>query len=159
MPLNTESPPNDSRQEFCLALKAARERRGITLHEIAVTTKIPASLFAALERSDLRHWPKGLYRRSFFRDYARTIGLPTAEVCEEFVRLFPDDEGLGSTKEPGAVDAANGAPELRLVLDASWRGPRNSALFRFLAAMREWITDARRIGPPPRLRVRIKVSH
>jgi len=152
MPLNTDSPPTDSRQEFCLALKAARERRGITLHEIAATTKIPASLFAALERSDLRRWPKGLFRRSFFRDYARAVGLPTAEVCDEFVRLFPDDESLVSTN-------AAEAGELRLVLDASWRGPRNPILVRFLAAMREWITAARRVEPSPRLRVRIKVSH
>ena len=150
---------NDSRQEFCLALKAARERRGISLREIAESTKIPASLFAALERNDLRHWPKGLYRRSFFRDYARAIGLPTAEVCEEFVRLFPDDESLVSTKGAGAADPATGAGELRLVLDASWRGPRRqSVLFRYVAAMWEWIVDARQIGPPPRLRVRIKVS-
>lgn len=150
---------NDSRQEFCLALKAQRERRRVTLHEIAETTKIAASLFAALERGDLRHWPRGLYRRSFFRDYARTIGLPTAEVCDEFVRLFPDDETLVSTKGAGAVDSGNGAEELRLVLDPSWRGPRNPILVRFLEAMREWMTTARRIGSPPRLRVRIKVSH
>ena len=50
-------------------------------------------MFAALERSDLRRWPNGLFRRSFFRDYVRMIGLPVAEACDEFVRLFPDDEG------------------------------------------------------------------
>ena len=76
MPLNSESLSTHSRQEFCLALKAARERAGITLAEIADKTKIPASLFAALERNDLRRWPKGLFRRSFFRDYARMIGVP-----------------------------------------------------------------------------------
>ena len=213
MPLNTESPPSDPRQEFCLALKAARERRGITLREIAETTKIPASLFAALERCDLRRWPKGLFRRSFFRDYARAIGLPTAEVCDQFVRLFPDADGPVPTPGAGAVDAAGGADDLRLVLDGTWRGPRKSVLLRLLAAvmdaalvflvstalawaagidalattaivamayftlgtalfgespakyavrepqLREWITDARPVGPPPRLRVRIKVSH
>lgn len=213
MPLNTESPPTDARQEFCLALKAARERRGITLREIAETTKIPASLFAALERSDLRRWPKGLFRRSFFRDYARAIGLPTAELCDEFVRLFPDGDGLPAATGAAAVDAANGAEDLRLALDTTWRGPRKSVLLRLLAAvfdaaavilvssalawaagidplattaivamayftlgtalfgespakyaveepqLREWMTDARRVGPSPRLRVRIKVSH
>ena len=134
MPLNTERPPADSRQEFCLALKAARERKGITLGEIAETTKIPASLFAALERSDLRRWPKGLFRRSFFRDYARTIGLATAEVCEEFARLFPDD-GRVSAKGTDAVDAARGADDLRLALDSTWHGPRTSVLVRLLAAL------------------------
>ena len=83
--------PEELRQKFCLALKAARERKGTTLAEIAASTKIAVVHLAALERGDLRHWPKGLFRRSFFRDYARMIGVPVAEACAEFVRLFPDD--------------------------------------------------------------------
>lgn len=81
----------DSRDEFCLALKTARERSGITLADIADATKLPASLFAALERNDLRCWPHGLFRRSFFRDYVQMIGLPVSEAVAAFVRLFPDD--------------------------------------------------------------------
>lgn len=237
MPSNSERLPTESRTEFCLALKAARERRGLTLHEIAAATKIPAYLFAALERGDLGRWPKGLFRRSFFRDYVRMIGLPAAEACEEFVRLFPDAEVSELSRAAGRVDAVNQANDLRLALDATWHGPRASVLVRVLAAlldaaavisvavalarvagtdglataaivslayftlatalfgespakcamagrrsildalthvfggedpgtpepvedppMREWITDARRVGPSPRLRVRIKVS-
>ena len=93
--------------EFCLALKAERERKGITLAEIANSTKIPAYMFAALERNDLRRWPKGLFRRSFFRDYARMIGMEPAEACAEFVRLFPDDTGTVLTKPAGAADDAD----------------------------------------------------
>lgn len=135
MQLNSESPYAQSRLEFCLALKAERERKGITLAEIANTTKIPASVFAALERNDLRRWPKGLFRRSFFRDYVRTIGLPAAETCAEFVRLFPDDEGAAVVKPASGVanDDATQAP-VRLVLDSAWQGPRASVVSRLLAA-------------------------
>ena len=130
MPLNLDSLLNSSRQDFCLALKAARERKGITLAEIADTTKIAAALFAALERGDLRHWPKGLFRRSFFLAYVRTIGLPAAEVCAEFVRLFPDDNRVaGAAAEGPQLD------ELRLVLDAAWRGPRALVRSRLLTAL------------------------
>ena len=135
MPLNSASLSTHSRQEFCLALKAARERKGITLAQIADTTKIPASLFAALERHDLRRWPKGLFRRSFFRDYVRVIGLPVAETCAEFVRLFPDDENAQTTEAAGAANEANQADAFRLVLDASWRGPRVPVLSRLGAAL------------------------
>lgn len=134
MPLPSDSPSTPSRQEFCVALKAARERKGITLARIAETTKIPASLFADLERNDLRRWPKGLFRRSFFRDYARVVGLPTAESCAEFVRLFPDDEGAAPAKSAEAPSDAEQAADVRLVLDAAWHGPRASALSRLLAA-------------------------
>ena len=135
MPFNSESLSTHSRQEFCLALKAARERKGITLAEIADTTKIPASLFAALERHDLRRWPKGLFRRSFFRDYVRAIGLPVAETCAEFVRLFPDDGRASVTEADGAANEADQADVLRLVLDAAWHGPRVPVLSRLGAAL------------------------
>ena len=135
MPLNSESLSIHSCQEFCLALKAARERAGITLAEIADKTKIPASLFAALERNDLRRWPKGLFRRSFFRDYARMIGVPVGEACAEFVRLFPDDAGAETTATAGAANEASQTDEARLVLDAAWHGPRASVPTRLLAAL------------------------
>jgi hypothetical protein len=184
MPLNDATPPQ-SREEFCLALKATRERKGITLDEIASTTKIPASVFAALERGDLRRWPKGLFRRSFFRDYARAIGLPGSDTCDEFVRLFPDDEGAPVAK--GADPPVNESAAAKLEAEGSSPAPASwvdaasaacqrvadamSGIFASAAegtdepdgepAMREWVTDARRVGPPrPRgLRVRIKLPH
>ena len=134
MPLNSESLSTHSCQEFCLALKAARERKGITLAEIADSTKIPASTFAALERNDLRRWPKGLFRRSFFRDYARMIGLPVDEACAEFVRLFPDNPGAELATPAEAATPAIEAKDVRLVLDETWHGPRGSLLSRLLAA-------------------------
>lgn len=135
MPFNSESLSTHSRQEFCLALKAARERKGVTLAQIADTTKIPASLFAALERHDLRRWPKGLFRRAFFRDYVRMIDMPVAEACAEFVRLFPDDNGAELTEAARSAHEANHAEVVRLVLDAAWRGPRVSVLSRLGAAL------------------------
>lgn len=135
--LNTDSPLAEARQQFCLALKAARERNGISLDQISAATKIPASVFAALERNDVSRWPRGLFRRSFFRDYVRTIGLPVSEACAEFVRLFPEDQGVepivggpaSSSTEPTQAD------ETRLALDAAWQGPRGSGAMRFVAAL------------------------
>src|ERR1044072_686171 len=79
------------RHAFCTQLKASRERRGITLHTIAVSTKISESLFADLERGNLSRWPTGLYRRAFFREYAALAGQPGEPTVTEFVRLFPED--------------------------------------------------------------------
>ena len=136
MPLISESLPAYSRQEFCLSLKAARESRGITLAAIADATKVPAYMFAALERNDLRRWPKGLFRRSFFRAYVRMIGVPVAEACAEFVRLFPDDDSSAPASPVTAIEAtlATHADDVRLVLDASWHAPGPSVLFRLMIA-------------------------
>ena len=120
-----------SRESFCLALKAARERRGVTLAQIAGATKVCASHFVALERNDLRCWPKGLFRRAFFRGYVEMIGLPVAETMDEFVRLFPDG---GAAASPIARPAAD-ASALRLSLDSSWHGPRVPIAWRIVSAM------------------------
>jgi hypothetical protein len=134
MPSNTEGLPTNPCQDFCLALKAARERKGITLAQISNATKIPADLFAALERSDMRRWPKGLFRRSFFRDYARTVGLPVEDLCAEFVRLFPDDGSPSAKPSEIPVDSP-ASDEVRLALDLDWHGPRAPIVARLLAAI------------------------
>ncbi len=135
MPLNGDSLSTQARREFCLALKAVRERKGISLAQIAESTKIPASLFAALERSDLRRWPKGLFRRSFFRDYARIIGLPLNETCEEFVRLFPDETCAAAVTAAGSTTAAEQTADVRLVFDTTWHGPHAPVRSRLLVAL------------------------
>lgn len=165
MPLNNTHPPTHSPEEFCLALKAERERKGITLAQISNTSKIPVSVFAALERGDLRRWPKGLFRRSFFRDYVKAIGVKVDETCAEFIRLFPDEEPVDvaqvaessteTTQRNGfslsglvavlieAVSSAFGTARHSVDVDEP-EGPA-------------WVTDARRVGPSSGLRVRIKL--
>lgn len=114
--------PTHSRRDFCLALKAARERRGLTIAQIAESTKVCPSHFEALERGDLRLWPKGLYRRTFFRGYVKMIGLPLVDTVEEFLALFPEDIAGTGPQVPARLDA--GIDSLRIVLDDSWRGPK-----------------------------------
>lgn len=134
MSLNNEVLYTISRHDFCLALKAARERKGITLAEIAAATKIPAYLFAGLERNDLRRWPKGLFRRSFFRDYAKTIGLPVADACAEFVRFFPDEPAAEVASTTAAATDPEQDGDLPMALDPEWHGPHASIPLKLLAA-------------------------
>jgi len=82
----------ESRATFCTRLRAARERRGVSLEQIAASTKINVSLLRGLEGADVSRWPKGLYRRSYLRDYLRAVGLPTDSTVAEFLRLFPDGD-------------------------------------------------------------------
>ena len=81
----------ERRAAFCARLKAAREKKGVSLEQIAASTKISRSLFTGLEGTDLSRWPKGLYRRSYLRDYLKAIDLPPEPVVAEFARLFPEE--------------------------------------------------------------------
>jgi transcriptional regulator with XRE-family HTH domain len=80
-----------SRHAFGSRLRTQRERRGVTLESIVDSTKIKRSLLESLERGDASHWPHGLYRRAYIRDYACAIGVPAEPLVAEFVKLFPED--------------------------------------------------------------------
>lgn len=87
-----DSVTRDRRATFCARLKEARESKGVSLDAIATSTKITRALLKGLEDNDLSRWPKGLYRRSYLRDYLTAVGLPQESLVAEFACLFPDDE-------------------------------------------------------------------
>jgi len=95
-----------ARREYCEQLKEVRERRGVTLAEIAERSKVSEGLYVALERADVSRWPMGIYRRSFFRAYALAVGLPVEATLNEFLLLFPDEDAqqaapaLGTSSGP-----------------------------------------------------------
>jgi len=56
-------------------LRDAREKRGVSLRQIANSTRISVMSLEALERSDLSRLPGGIFTRSFIRAYAQEVGL------------------------------------------------------------------------------------
>lgn len=107
-----------SRDTFGPELRSQRERRGVTLESIEQTTKISRSLLVALERGDLSRWPGGLYRRSFLREYAAAIGLPSA-VLLDVTRHFPEP---GQPVPDGAAPDEGSVFRLGMVPEPRWRG-------------------------------------
>jgi hypothetical protein len=75
---------------FGPVLRAARERRGISLTQIASETKLGAELWADLEDGNLSRWPRQIYARSYVRDYALRVGMDADDTVNEFCRLFPE---------------------------------------------------------------------
>ncbi len=77
--------------DFGTHLRLAREKRGMTLQQIAATTKISARVLASLERNDISILPGGIFSRAFVRSYAREIGLDPDATVEMFVESFPTE--------------------------------------------------------------------
>ena len=75
---------------FGPVLRAARERRGVSLAQIAAETKLGVELWADLEDNNLSRWPRQIYARSYVRDYALRVGMDADEIVNEFCRLFPE---------------------------------------------------------------------
>ena len=65
-------------------LRRARERRGLTLEQIAQRTKLPLRHLAALERDDFAALPAGMYRRAEVRAYADAVGLDRTAALAAF---------------------------------------------------------------------------
>ena len=83
-------------QTFGLRLRRERERRRISLAELATATNVGADLWEGLERNDLSRWPSGIFARAFIRDYARIVGLDAEELVDEFCRLYPQGDRRAS---------------------------------------------------------------
>jgi cytoskeleton protein RodZ len=76
--------------DFGSFLKAARERRGVSLGQIARATKISVGALEALERNDISRLPGGIFSRAFVRSYAIEVGLDPDETIQRFVAEFPE---------------------------------------------------------------------
>lgn len=78
------------------ALRAARERAGITLADAAAETRIRQSFLAALEREEFDHLGGDVYVKGFLRSYARFLGLDPDPFVEAFVQVRPESSEWGT---------------------------------------------------------------
>jgi cytoskeletal protein RodZ len=72
-------------------LREARERRSLSLRQIANATKISMITLEALERNDIKRLPGGIFSRGVVRSYALEVGLDPESTIEEFMGQFPHD--------------------------------------------------------------------
>lgn len=73
-------------------LRKQRELRGISLKEIADSTKISKRFLEALEKDDHRTLPAAVFTRGFVREYARYVGLNTDEMVSRYISLTKEIE-------------------------------------------------------------------
>ncbi len=93
--------------DFGSHLRQARERRGISLRQIAIATKISVRVLEALERNDISRLPGGIFSRAFVRSYAIEVGLDPEQTVRDFIAQFPHDSvTAGSPHVPHEDHAA-----------------------------------------------------
>src|SRR4051794_19752777 len=86
-------------------LRDARERRGISLRQIAGATKISVAVLDALERDDISKLPGGIFGRAFIRSYAMEVGLDPEKTIQGFIAAFPNDTAITGRSTPDSVEA------------------------------------------------------
>ena len=71
--------------QFGEGLKQERERRGISLDHISVSTRISLRHLHALEADRFAELPGGVFNRGIVRSYAQACGLDAEGAVEKFV--------------------------------------------------------------------------
>src|SRR5215212_2053583 len=64
-------------------LRAAREAAGLSLEDIATSTRIPTRHLESLEASDFSRLPAPTYSVGFAKNYAAAVGLDRAEIGDQ----------------------------------------------------------------------------
>jgi cytoskeletal protein RodZ len=83
-----------------LGLSTIRRNRGISLEQIAASTKIGVRSLEAIERGDFHKLPGGIYSTSYIRQYARAIDYDESAILavyhEKMGSAQMTDPALGS---------------------------------------------------------------
>jgi len=111
----------DRQADFGTFLRQAREQRGLTLQELAVTTKISARVLESLERNDPSKLPGGIFSRAFVRAYAREVGLDPDATVARFVTAFPDESGADEMPATTSAVEAESFEQRRKILRVTAR--------------------------------------
>jgi cytoskeletal protein RodZ len=75
-----------------LGLATIRRNRGISLEQIAESTKISIRSLDAIERGEFRKLPGGIYNTSYIRQYARAIDYDEAVLLAYYNRAMAGTE-------------------------------------------------------------------
>ena len=68
-------------------LRTARQKRRLSISQIAETTRLKATLIEDLERNDFSRVPAPIYGRGFLKMYAEAVGLDPHPLVEEYIRV------------------------------------------------------------------------
>ena len=84
-----------------LGLSTIRRNRGISLQQIADSTKISIRCLEAIEQGDYRKLPGGIYNTSYIRQYARAIEYDESALLAFYAREMARVDGVGRTDTKG----------------------------------------------------------
>jgi cytoskeletal protein RodZ len=73
-------------EKSVLGLATIRRNRGISLEQIAQSTKIGVRSLEAIERGDFQKLPGGIYSTSYIRQYARAIDYDESALLTFYYR-------------------------------------------------------------------------
>lgn len=136
-------------------LRREREIRGISLKEIADSTKISRRFLEAIEHNDHRTLPAAVFTRGFVREYARYVGLNAEEMVTRYNAAAEVDDRVEKgpvldKHPPVQVRDISPKPPKKKGIPPVWARINANAIFLLfiaaaLAAVAWWAVRNRRV--------------
>ena len=74
------------------SLTQIRRRKGVTLSQIAESTKISTFFLEAIETEQFGKLPGGVFSRSYIRQYSAAVGIPDTQLLEAYAEYEAEKE-------------------------------------------------------------------
>jgi cytoskeleton protein RodZ len=101
---------------FGAQLKQEREKQGVSLEDISLSTKIGTRMLRALEEEHFDQLPGGIFNKGFIRAYARCLGMDEEQAIADYLAAT----GASSTARKPENDQT---PDLSPILEPPPREP------------------------------------
>ena len=82
--INPEKERQEKITDIGSKLRQERLEQGISLDELAQTTRIQIRLLKAIEEGNLQILPEPIYIREFLKQFANALGLNGTEIASQF---------------------------------------------------------------------------
>lgn len=96
-------------------LKAGREKKGLSIEELAAETLLSVGTLTALEADDFERLSQAVFVRGYYRKCAKVLGLSEEELLSAYVAHAGAEKPLPATPEQLSVIPQDVTPH-------SWRG-------------------------------------
>jgi len=101
-------------------LKEAREKKGLSLHDVHDKLKLSVHVLEAMEKGEESNLPHPVYTRGFLQEYAKFLELDWEEFTSAFDRLYkPEQEEEEPVEIPSTLKMASRPSLLSLFLKAT----------------------------------------
>ena len=82
-----------------LNLEQIRRRSGVSLNQIAESTKISTFFLQAIETEQFGKLPGGVFTRSYIRQYAAAIGISAKDLLDSYAEYEAEKERQANAPE------------------------------------------------------------
>jgi cytoskeletal protein RodZ len=142
---------------FGEALRCERQRRSVSLEEIAQTTKVTVRSLQALESDSFDQLPGGILSKGIVRSYVRFLGLDEGEWVERFLDASGQKNPPSTEKDWAAFALSVSTHRGGRVTDTKLRWAGVVALLLLLCGLgwfvygyvRQRVTALSIVSPPP----------